>query len=137
MGKAGVPLSREKLLRAIRKGKGRISAIALEMKCNQSTIYSYLRSDPELAMLLDDVREQRNNEIDEREHDITERAYDNLKAFVSDHNHKATMACVSTSQFFVRAEHRRRDMEKVHAPWARQISLEFDRGNDIPAEPSV
>jgi len=57
MGIPGVPLDKQEILEAIKKGKGIITHIAEILKCSPSTIYNRCDVDEDIKSALDEARE--------------------------------------------------------------------------------
>ena len=56
MGTPGVPLDKEKILKAIKAKKGIVSHAALEMGCSPVTIYAWVKDDEDVRNALDEAR---------------------------------------------------------------------------------
>lgn len=117
MAREGVPINRAKLLKAIDECEGRQALICKKMKMASSTLYTYIHSDPEVAMAIDNARHKRHEEEDDEDEENLRIARKNAAKFLKDITLKVENACLSMTQSYKRRQWQRRDREQEFAPW--------------------
>lgn len=62
----GPKVSKARLLRAITKHRGLITVIAESLKVDDTTIYNYMKADPEIKQAVEDSREAATNYVESK-----------------------------------------------------------------------
>ena len=72
LGTPGVPWdkSKEEIVEALKKNKGKLTHAAKSLKCCYDTIRKYTDQDPELVQLISDLRQSHDNELLDTAEDV-------------------------------------------------------------------